>query len=135
MARLATLICVLALAGAAGAPLALAQDNPFGPIPPAPPQQTAPPEEEDDDTASPFGEEEGLTDRQQLLIIIGAGILVLGIAWFILRDARRNAPAESRRAVAEGGTVSRGTRPPKRQRVSQSRSKAKAARQARKRNR
>jgi hypothetical protein len=134
MSRLTILLSTLALLAGAGAPAALAQDNPFGPIPPAPPEQPAPAEEEDDDNASPFGEDEGITERQQLLIILGGGILVVGIAWFILRDARRSAPAETRQSVEEGGTTSRGTRKPQQQRVSQGRAKAKAARQARKRN-
>jgi hypothetical protein len=131
MARLTILLALLALLAPAGA---LAQDNPFGPIPPAPPQQTAPPEGEE--TESPFADQdEGLSDRQQLLIVLAGGIFVVGIAWFILRDANRTAPVEHHRTAEEGGTASKGTRPPKKQRVSQSRAKAKQARQARKRNR
>jgi hypothetical protein len=130
-ARLTAFLCLLALLAPAGA---LAQDNPFGPIPQAPPQQTAPPEDEED-TGDLFDEDEGISDRQQLLIIIAGGIMVLGIAWFIVRDARRNAPVVEHRGPEEGGTVSKGTRTPKKQRVSQGRQKAKQARRARKRNR
>ncbi len=130
MARLTTLLCLLALLAPAGA---VAQDNPFGPIPQAPPQQTAPPE--DEETENAFEEDEGISDRQQLLILLAGGIMVIGIAWFIIRDARRNAPAEVHRGPEEGGTVSRGTRTPKKQRVSQGRAKAKQARRSRKRNR
>ena len=130
MARLTIVLSVLALLAPAGA---LAQDNPFGPIPQAPPQQTAPPEDEDAD--NPFEEDEGLSDRQQLLIVIAGGIFVLGIAWFILRDARRAAPVTEHRGPEEGGTASKGTRAPKQQRVSQQRAKAKQARRARRRNR
>ena len=130
MARLTTIICLLALLAPAGA---LAQDNPFGPIPQAPPQQTAPPE--DEETRDPFAQDEGLSSRQQLLIVLAGGIFVLGIAWFILRDARRAAPIIEHRPESEGGTASKGTRAPKKQRVSQGRAKAKQARRARKRNR
>ena len=130
MARLTALAVLLALLAPAGA---LAQDNPFGPIPQAPPQQTAPPEDENAD--NPFEEDEGLSDRQQLLIVLAGGIFVVGIAWFILRDARRTAPVVERRSAEEGGTASKGTRPPKKQRVSQQRARAKQARRARKKNR
>src|SRR3712207_3210939 len=44
MARLTILLMLLVLLAPARA---LAQDNPFGPIPQAPPQQTAPPEDDD----------------------------------------------------------------------------------------
>ena len=131
MARLTTLLCLLALLAPAGAS---AQDNPFGPIPQAPPEQ-APPPEDDDDNQNAFGEDEGISDRQQLLIIIAGGLMVLGIAWFIVRDARRSAPVVEHRGPEEGGTVSKGTRTPKKQRVSQGRAKAKQARRARRRNR
>ena len=132
MTRLTILLCALVLLAGAGAPAALAQDNPFGPIPQAPPEQPAPPESDED--ADPFGEDEGISETQQLMIILGGGLLVLGIAWFILRDARRSAPPETRQSVEEGGTTSRGSQKPRQQRVKQGRAKAKAARQARKRN-
>jgi hypothetical protein len=125
--RLTTLLCVLMLiVPAAGA----AQDNPFGPVAPAPQQPTptpAPPPPDDED--------EGLSDRQQLLIALAGGVLVIGIAWGIVRDARRRAPAVDHMAIEEGGTTSHGSRPPKRQRVAQQRARAKRARRARKKNR
>jgi hypothetical protein len=130
MARLTAILCLLALLAPAGA---LAQDNPFGPIPQAPPQQTAPPE--DEDANNPFEQDDGLSDRQQLLIVLAGGIFVVGIAWFIVRDARRSAPVVEHRPESEGGTASKGTRAPKTQRVTQGRAKAKQARRARKRNR
>lgn len=130
MARLTLLLCLLALLAPSGA---IAQQNPFGPIPQAPPEQPAPPEEEN--TNSAFDKDEGLSDRQQLLIVLAGGIFVIGIAWFILRDARRTAPVIEHRGPEEGGTQSKGTRPPKKQRVSQQRARAKQARRARKRNR
>jgi hypothetical protein len=132
MARLTTLLCLLALLAPAGA---LAQDNPFGPIPQAPPEQQAPPEDGDTSDGDLFDDDEGISDRQQLLIIIAGGIMVLGIAFYIVRDARRNAPVEHHLSEAEGGTASKGTRAPKKQRVAQGRAKAKQARRARKRNR
>ena len=124
--RLFALWCVLALLAPASA---RAQDNPFGPVPQAPPQQTqpAPP--------PPPDEDEGLSERQQLLIALAGGVLVIGIAWGIVRDARRKAPSEAHMSVEEGGTTAHGTRPPKRQRVAQQRARAKRARKARKKNR
>ena len=128
MARLTILLCALTLAVPCAA---FAQDNPFGPIPPAPPEQPAPPEEED--TPSTLGEDdEGLSRQQQILIGLAGGVLVFGIAWFILRDARRAAPVEHHLTEQEGGTKSKGSQKPKQQRVQQSRAKAKDARQARK---
>ena len=138
MARLTTFLCLLALLAP---PAALAShegqtgqpNNPFGPIPQAPPEQQAPPEGEE--TVNPFEQDEGISDRQQLLILLAGGIMVIGIAWFIIRDARRSAPVDVHRGPEEGGTVSKGTRTPKKQRVSQGRAKAKQARQSRRRNR
>jgi hypothetical protein len=127
IARLLVLTTVLLIAGA---PAAVAQDNPFGPIPPAPPEQTAPPEDSVPDSPNP--DDDGLSSRQQLLILLAAIIMIGGIAWFILRDARRSAPVEHHRTEAEGGTKSKGTRTPKEARVAQQRARAKAARRARK---
>ena len=131
MSRITVLACVLLLALPAAA---LAQNNPFSPIPPAPPQQTAPPQDDSDDGTA-LGEDEGLSRRQQLLIGLAGAVLLGGIAIAILRDARRSAPVEHHRREDEGGTRSRGTRTPKERRVSQGRARAKAARRARRKNR
>jgi hypothetical protein len=126
--RVTTLLCLLALLMPARA---TAQENPFGPIPQSPaPQQPAPAP-----APPPAEEDEGLSDRQQLLIALAGAVLVVGIAWAIIRDARRTAPAEEHMPIDQGGTTSHGTRPPKRQRVAQGRAKAKAARKARRKTR
>jgi hypothetical protein len=130
-ARLTVLLCALLLIAPAAA---LAQD-PFGPIPPAPPQQTEPPEDEEEETQNPFEEDEGLSSTQQFLIGISGAVMVFGIAWFILRDARRSAPVEHHRTEAEGGTKSHGSRVPKQRRHTEGRQRAKAARQQRKKQR
>jgi len=78
-------------------------------------------------------------ERWQELLIFAAGIVLLGgIAWAILGDARRRAPVQDRRvrdleaAAAGGGKVSPHER---RRRKERNRAKARAARAARKRNR
>ena len=132
MAARLTVLLVLLLALAPPV-AAQAQDNPFGPIPQAPqepPPQVQPELESDAD--------EGLSDWQQLLIGAAAVLLLGGIAFAILRDARQAAPADERpgpRPLDEAGERTKGTRPPPKQRVTKNRAKAKTARQARKRNR
>jgi hypothetical protein len=117
------LVCTALLAPGA----ALAQDS-FGPLPQAPPEppQQPPPSDPRDD--------EGLSSTQQLLVA-AAGILVLGgIAFAIVRDARRAAPTEGR-APADIGQGKKGSRTPPRQRAARGRSKSRAARKARRKNR
>ncbi len=103
----------------------------FQPLPPAPPEQPAP--------AAPQGQQEeeddGLNSNQQLLIGLSALVLLGGIAWAILRDARSAAPVDVRSAPGSAGgepPQPRGSRAPASQRNRQNRAKAKAARQARK---
>ena len=118
------MLCLLALA-APGA--ALAQGGgAFQPIPPAPPEQpaTVAPEEGNDD-------DDGLSDTQQLLIGLSGFVLLFGIGWAIVRDARSTAPADSRSAPGDE-PQRKGSQKPAGVRHRQSRSKAKAARQARK---
>ncbi|HWT94113.1 MAG TPA: hypothetical protein VN238_14000 [Solirubrobacteraceae bacterium] len=136
-ARTASLLTLVLVVAALIAPAgALAQSSPFGPIPQAPPEPVptvAPANSNDDD---------GLTRTQEILIGLAGFALLGGIAWAIVRDARANAPvADPRRdPVLAGGLddeeTSRrsGSRTPKQQRVKSNRQKAKAARQARKRN-
>jgi hypothetical protein len=123
---LCLLVATAALAGSAGVSVAAAQD-PFGPVPPAPqeePPPPPPPEEEDD----------GL-NRTQELLIGGAGLVLLfGIGWAIVRDARSAAPVDAEHPM-EDPDRPKGSRKPPKQRVKQGRAKAKAARQARKKNR
>ena len=126
--RALALLTVLALLLAPAA--AVAQNDPFGPIPQAPPEEQAPPpdEEEDDDGGT-------LTVRGTLALAGGALLLVVGLGVFILRDARRRAPVKPGQPVTGEVTAGRhpGSRPPKQQRKQRSRAKARAARQARKR--
>jgi len=127
IARLAALLCLAALLAPAAA---IAQENPFGPIPQPAPQQTQAPVADEDPT-----NDDGLSSTQQILIFLAAIILLGGIAWAILRDAKEAAPADSHAPLTADGERIKGTRAPPKQRVKKGRSKAKAARQARKRNR
>jgi hypothetical protein len=129
-ARLTALLVALVLLAPAAA---LAQQSPFGPIPPAPPEQTAPPE--DESPSSSNDEDDGLSRRQQILITLAGVLLLGGIGYAIVRDARSAAPVEHHLREDEGGTRSRGTRTPKDRRVERGRARAKRARQARKKNR
>ena len=127
IARLAALLCLLALAAPGPA---LAQ-GPFQPLPPAPPPQpttVVEPDPSDDG-------DDGLSSTQQLLIGLSGIILLGGIAWAILRDARSAAPVLRRKGSGADEDVHRpkGSQKPAGVRHRQSRAKAKAARQARKR--
>ena len=129
IARLLVLLAVCSLSLALPA-AGLAQDNPFGPIPQAPPEQPPPVQAPDDPN------EDGLKDWQQLLIGAAGIVLLGGIAWAILRDARQAAPADDRRrSLDDPVDKPKGSRTPPTRRVKQNRAKAKTARQARKRNR
>jgi hypothetical protein len=126
MARFAALLCVLALV-APGA--ALAQGGgAFDPLPPAPPEQpTTVPQE------GRGADDDGLSSTQQLLIAMSGFILLFGIGWLIVRDARSAAPVETRPAPgAADSPQPKGSRTPAGVRHRTNRAKAKAARQARK---
>jgi hypothetical protein len=127
MRTAAALLAALAvLAGPAGA---LAQENPLGPLPQAPPGTTptvvvAPP------TTSDTG---GLQTWQQVLIFGAAIILLGGIAWAIVSDARNRAPVkEGEMAHPGAGGIKRNRSQKQRERA---RAKAKTGRAQRKRNR
>ena len=131
LARLLVLLLLTApLLGTVGVAPSAAQQNPFGPIAPAPEPEPAPTAFDPEDDSG------GLSEGQTLLIAGAAFLLLVGIAWAILRDARSAAPVEDRRQLSSSETDSppRGTRPPKKQQVKTNRQKAKTARQARKRN-
>lgn len=126
------LIITIALALPAAA---AAQNNPFGPLPPASPPDTP------TQTASSSGSDDnrGLDTWQQALIF-GAGIILLGgIGTAIVRDARHRAPVtDDRRIVAPpdpDAPVRKGTRPPRERVKERRRETAKRARAQRKRNR
>jgi hypothetical protein len=133
-ARCAALLALVALVLAVAPAAALAQGDAFGPLPPAPSPQPEP-------VPAPAPADDGGLDVLDTVLIAAAALaLVAGIAWFIVRDARGAAPAETRPggggAVAlgaEGGR--RGTRAPARTRASEGRRRAKAARRARRHNR
>ena len=122
---IAALLLTAALAGPSPA---LAQDSPFAPIPPAPQEQPPAPTADSD-------EDDGLSEVQQLLIGLAGIVLLFGIGWAIVRDARTRAPVEDRSRTADGAERTKATRPPPVRRAQQSRAKARAARRARKRNR
>jgi hypothetical protein len=113
---------------ALGAPaVAGAQGDPFSPLPPAPREQLPPPRSPT--TQSPDGG--GLQSWQQLLILASALVLIGGIAFAIVSDAKRSAPV---REPADDGEPEPSARE-KVRRQQRSREKAKAARRQRKRNR
>jgi hypothetical protein len=85
--RFTLLICLFALA----APVAAhAQNSPFAPLPPA---QTAAPDPAPAPSPSGTTDEGGLKGWQTTLIVLAGGLLLIGIAWAIVSDARSVAPA------------------------------------------
>jgi len=121
---LAAAICLLALPAAA-----LAQ-NPFSPLPPAQePTQTATTSTSSSTTS---GDDGGLKSWQQILIFMGGVILIVGIGYAIVTDARRNAPLKE---GEEGHIGERQRFIPKSRTKPVRRAKARQARAARKRNR
>ncbi len=129
LVRLFTLLLLCAaFAGTVLVPAAVAQQDPFGPVPQAPPEPPpAPP--------PPPDEDEGTLNRTQELLIGGAGLVLLfGIGWAIVRDARSAAPVDDEHPMVDADTP-KGSRKPPQRRVQQGRAKAKAARRARKKNR
>jgi hypothetical protein len=87
--RSTLLICVLALA----LPVAAhAQSSPFAPLPPATTTPAPTPTVPNNTTSTG---DDGLAGWQQILIFGSGGILLLGIAWLIVRDAREVAPTIS----------------------------------------
>jgi hypothetical protein len=130
MAPRLLLPAILVLALLAPAAPAPAQSDPFSPLP----QQQLPqpaPETTGEDTDQNTGES-GLESWQQIGILIGGGLLLLGIGWAIVRDARRRAPKPDSRAGLDDGDKPRDPHAPRKK--AQARSKQKAARAARKTN-
>lgn len=129
--RLAVLLLLVALLAPA-APVA-AQSTPFAPLPQAPqepaPQPVRPTSLQDDD----------LSAGQTILILVAAGAILGGIAWFVIRDAHGRAPVDERprrgAPGAEGGDTRQRSSEEHRKAKERSRAAAKRARQARKRNR
>jgi hypothetical protein len=92
--RFTLLLClVVALAGLPLAAVAGAQSSPFAPLPqPTPDQSQTPTVATTSSTTT--DDSGGLKDWQEILIFAGGGILLLGIAWAIVSDARAHAPVE-----------------------------------------
>ena len=130
IARFATLLVVLLLT----APAVAVAQNPFTPLPQSGGQQ---PTVTVDTNADPLADEDdGLGETTQLLIGISGFVLLLGIAWAIIRDARSVAPVtEHERDLADDPDRRKGSQVPKKQQVARQRAAAKRARQQRKKNR
>jgi hypothetical protein len=120
---IAALLCVLAPPAAA-----LAQ-NPFGPLPqPVEPTTTT----STSGNTTTTGNSGGLSSWQEVLIFIGGVVLIVGIGYAIVTDARRNAPVKE----GEEGHIGERLKPlPKARTKPVRRAKSRQARAARKRNR
>ncbi|MCW3001570.1 MAG: hypothetical protein JWQ20_868 [Conexibacter sp.] len=125
--RFTLLICLVALA----APVAAhAQSSPFAPLPPA---QTAAPDPAPAPPPSTSTDDGGLKGWQTTLIVLAGGLLLLGIAWAIVSDARRVAPAgDEPETKAEAKARQEADL---KRRKARNRAAAKRSRAARKRNR
>jgi hypothetical protein len=119
-------LCLLLFAALAAPAGAQVTTTPLGPVP----QEPAPVD------TDPTDDDEGLSSTQLLLLGGAAFVLLAGIGWAIVRDARSAAPVDTKaHAHADSADRPRATRPPPAQRVKSGRAKAKAARKARRRNR
>jgi hypothetical protein len=120
---IAAVLCALAPPAAA-----LAQ-SPFSPLPqPVEPTTTT----TSNNTTTTSGDSGGLATWQEVLIFLGGVVLIIGIGYAIVTDARRNAPV---REGEEGHIGERLKHLPKSRTKPVRRAKARQARQARKRNR
>jgi hypothetical protein len=129
--RLVLMFCLLLAFSAPVAGVASAQtSSPFAPLPqpaaPAPDQTTTTSTSSSDDNG-------GLAGWQQVLIFVGGGILILGIGWAILADARSHAPVEDETEVQHAAKLRK--EDDIKRRKQRSRAAGKRARAARKRNR
>ncbi|HWI70707.1 MAG TPA: hypothetical protein VNT55_02035 [Baekduia sp.] len=125
--RFTLLICLAALA----VPVAAhGQASPFAPLPPA---QTTPQQATPTTTSSTSTDSGGLDAWQQVLIFAGGGILLLGIAWAIVSDARSAAPAKEPTEELEAARLRK--EEDIKRRKARNRAASKRSRQARKRNR
>ena len=123
------LVLLLLLASLAGPAGALAQGDPFGPLPPPGGQQATP-----EPTPTPDVTGQQTVSRTLLLGIAGAVLAIfVGIGVYISRDARRNLTDEDRRAVAGERPVTDAERKARSQAAKQrARAAGKRQRQARK---
>jgi hypothetical protein len=124
-----TVVLLTLLLGLAVPTLATAQLGPTAI--PAPLTQTNP-----SDTAPAPVEDTGGISTLQLVLIFGAAIVVIGIiAFVIVRDAHRAAPAPSRAGAGDPKLAPRKSAREREREQARKRNKAKAARNQRKRNR
>jgi hypothetical protein len=122
------LVTLAALLVALALPAAGVAQDPFGPIPQAPPQ-------EQPDPAPAPQEDEGLSRMQELLIGAAGVVLLFGIGWAIVRDAKHAAPVDKRNGYVPPEERPKRTKTPPSRRVQHGRRRAKAARRSRKKNR
>jgi hypothetical protein len=116
-------LIVLALAAPSAA---LAQQDPFGPLPQAPPAETPTPAPQDNGNSV-------LEDTGRTTLYVIAGALLLSfvfIGWWIARDARRSAPKGERDRAHR--LRDEGPHRHKRQAKAKARAKGRAQRAARK---
>jgi uncharacterized oligopeptide transporter (OPT) family protein len=125
--RFTLLICLLALA----APIAAqAQSSPFAPLPQA---STVPDDTTVTTSSSSSSDDDGLKGWQQVLIFAGGGILLIGIAWAIVTDARSVAPTGDETEEVEESRKRKEA--DLKRRKAKNRATAKRSRAARKKNR
>jgi hypothetical protein len=121
---LAAVTCLLA------APAAAIAQTPFSPLPPA--QTQAQPTTTNSNGSTNTGDSGGLKSWQEILIFMGGVVLIIGIGYAIVTDARKNAPLKE----GEEGHIGERTKIlPKSRTKPVRRAKARQARAARKRNR
>jgi hypothetical protein len=124
LARLAILLTVFALFAPAAA---LAQQSPFQSLPPAAQETTTNAVTVDKINSTTANDDSGMSGLAKAAIVAFGAVLLAGIAWLIVRDARARAP------IPEVERGPKGTVSP--QRHARARAKAKAAKAQRKRNR
>jgi uncharacterized oligopeptide transporter (OPT) family protein len=125
--RFTLLICLAALA----VPVAAhAQSSPFAPLPPAQPTPAPTPTVT---TANTSTDDDGLAGWQEILIFAGGGILLLGIAWAIVSDARSVAPTVEQTEETEASRARK--EEDLKRRKAKNRAAAKRSRASRKKNR
>lgn len=120
---LVTFACLLA------APAAGAQQDPFGGAPaiPVQPQRTP--------ATSAQNGDNGLPGWQSALLLGAGAVLLGGVAWLIVRDARRKAPAPDTTKAADVERSRREREAEHQRRKQGTRKKNRAAKQARRHNR
>jgi hypothetical protein len=125
--RFTLLICLVALVLPV---VAGAQSSPFAPLPNATPAPSTTPTVTSSVSTT---DDSGLKSWQEVLIFAGGGILLLGIAYAIITDARSVAPTVQE--TEEGEAARARKEEDLKRRKAKNRDAAKRARAARKRNR